>query len=405
MRLRTRRVAEVEIAALRVWLCGGERHSPLAGAACLAGRMLDEGSKARDWRTVATAAEDRGISVAAAGGYEVLGLALDGPVAELDRMIEWAAELALTPGFAPDRWSWQRQLAQAELAALEDEPGAITGWRFLDQLYGNHPRGRPLAGTTASLGQLEAEDSRQFHRQALANGVIIALAGAIDEDEASRRLGELFGSAARGQPGPLEEPVAPSTGERRRRVTLVGDQAHLFMGKRTVTRDHDDMPALELAAVVLGAGAGLAGRIPERVREREGLAYTASVDTVAGASRDEGRLVLYAATSAQRVDQAESSMREELERFVSLGATEGELEAARSFLAGQEIFRRETARQWAELLVEAEFTGLALDSPDWATGRWAGVSLADVKAAAERWLDPEDLVVTVGLPPESNGSE
>jgi zinc protease len=398
-------VSEVAVAALRVWLRGGERNAPKAGAACLAGRMLEEGSVERDWRQVATAAEDRGISISAAGGYEALGLALNGPAVEVERMIAWAAELALAPRFDAERWEWQRQLAAAELAALRDEPDALTGWSFLGQVYGNHPRGRPLAGSAAGLLDLSVEDSRHFHGRALANGLIISLAGAIDPEEAARRLAEAFADGERPSRAGLEEPEPPRGGPRRGSVSLPGDQAHLFLGKRTVTRHHEDLPALELAAVVLGAGAGLAGRIPERVREREGLAYTASVDTAAGASQDVGRFVLYAATSPERVERAELVMREELDRFLAEGASAAELAAARSYLEGHEIFRRESARQWADLLVEAELTGLAIDSPNWAAERWASVTVADLRAAAERWLDPSGLSVTVGLPAAANDGE
>jgi hypothetical protein len=45
-------------------------------------------------------------------------------------------------------------------------------------------------------------------------------------------------------------------------------QAHLYAGHLTVRRADEDFDALALAAVVLGAGSGLTGRIPERIRER-----------------------------------------------------------------------------------------------------------------------------------------
>lgn len=396
--VRTRRVAAVDVAALRVWIRGGERESPRPGCACLAGRMLDEGTRSRDWRRIAREAEDRGISIAAAGGYEVLALALDGPAAEVERMIDWAAELTLAPSFDPARWEWQRRLARAELQAMADEPEVLTGWGFLEQLYGDHPRGRPLLGAPSSLDRLSVEDSREFHGQALSRGVIAALAGAIDEEPAAMRIAAAFESAAEVAAAPAGEPGPSSPRERRRVVPLAGDQAHLFVGRTTVDRHHPELPALELAAVILGAGAGLAGRIPERVREREGLAYTIGVDTAAGASADLGRLVLYAATAPRQVERAERALREELARFVADGPEERELTEARAFLEGQEIFRRESARQWAQLLAEAELTGLPVDSPNWPAERWSAVSRAQLRAAAERWLDPDDLFVTVGLP-------
>ncbi len=228
--------------------------------------------------------------------------------------------------------------------------------------------------------------------------MIVAIAGAIDAEPATARLRDAFAADARGRREPLIDPALPAVGERRRIVGLPGDQAHVFLGRSTVARDHPDLPALELLSVVLGAGAGLAGRLPSRVRERDGLAYTTMVNTAAGASADPGRLVIYAATAPERVERLERAVREELDRLVARGVSAEELEAARSFLEGQEAFRRETARQWAGLMAEAEHTGLPVDSPTWAAARWARLTASDLGRVAERWLEPEGLSVTVGMP-------
>jgi zinc protease len=179
------------------------------------------------------------------------------------------------------------------------------------------------------------------------------------------------------------------------------EQAQLYLGQLTVERRHPDHDALALAAVVLGSGAGLSGRVPKRVREEEGLAYSASAQTVAGAGLDAGRLVLYCATSAATVERAEAAARQELERFVADGPEDEEVEDARAYLLGREPFRRETARQVADLLVRAEYLGLPMDRPAWRAECLRRVRRDDVAAAARRHLHPADLRVTVGLPSET----
>ena len=71
--------------------------------------------------------------------------------------------------------------------------------------------------------------------------------------------------------------------------------------------------------MILGSGAGLTGRIPARIREREGLAYTAYAQTVAGSGLDPGRLVAYVGTSPGTVEQAERGVIEEITRLVEDG--------------------------------------------------------------------------------------
>jgi len=150
--------------------------------------------------------------------------------------------------------------------------------------------------------------------------------------------------------------------------------------------------------VALGAGSGLSGRIPHRVRDREGLAYHASADAVAGAGLDPGRLVAYAGTSPATVERAERAIVEELRRVVDEGLEEREVEEARSYLLGREPFRRETARQWADLAAYGSILGLPIEDPAWTDERLRAPGREEIEAALGRHLDPDRLAVVVGLP-------
>src|SRR5262249_37179863 len=140
---------------------------------------------------------------------------------------------------------------------------------------------------------------------------------------------------------------------------------HLLMGHLTVARVDPDVPALELASVVLGSGAGLTGRIPTRIREREGLAYSAFASAVAGASLDPGRLLIHIGTSMETAARAEAAVREEIRRLLDGGLEAAEFEDARTYLLRREPFRRETPQQWADLLAQSTLYRLPYDDPEW----------------------------------------
>ena len=397
-RLRCRRVEGPPMAAVRVCLPGGSRAESLPGTALVTGRALVEGSRSRDWRRVFAEAEDRGVELDGLAGFEATGLAVDCLASELDRALAWAAELTLEPAFAADRVAWLAEQAAAELAALADQPAALTGLAFLEQLYAPNPRARPPQGDPGSLGRLRAEDCRRFHDEALARGPIVAVAGDLDEEAVARRVEGLFGGGtAMGRPA---SPRAPAgTGQRRRRV-CVGrvDQAHLLAGHLTVDRQHPDLPALELLSVVLGSGAGLSGRVPERVRELDGLAYVAGAEAAAGAGLERGRLEIYLSTAPARLARAERAVREELVKLVEDGPTDAEVGSARDYLLASEPFRFETARQWSGLMAQAELVGMPVDDMEWRRARWRGLGRRQVVAAARRHLSVDDLRWTLGLP-------
>jgi zinc protease len=396
--VRARRVEGAPVVAVRLWIRAGGRVETIPGQALLTGRMLSEGTRSRDWRRIADEAEDKGMVLSSFGTFECLGVAVDALARDWELALEWAAELMLTPSFPEDRCTWLAKQAAAELESLADQPEVKTTWGFLDQLYTPHPRCRPLHGSEESLLSLTPADCAGFHGRALGHGLLVSVAGVMDEDAVRRKLATLFSGLPMAAE-PLPEPPAPvGTAEPRRVETEAEDQAHLYVGQLTVPRRHPDFTALEVLAVILGSGAGLTGRIPNRIRESEGLAYNAHAQTVAGAGLDPGRLVAYVGTSPATVEKARTGVIEEITRLVEDGIEEAELEEARAYLLGREPFRRETARQWADLLTEAGHYGLPLDDPDLRQAELNALDKAEVEAAARRHVFPERLRVTVGLP-------
>jgi zinc protease len=398
--IRVRRVEGAPVVAIRLWLRAGGRQEPIPGQALVTGRMLTEGTRQRDWRRIAEEAEGKGMILQSSGNFESIGLSIDALAQDWELALEWAVDLLLTPAFPEDRCAWIAKQAAAELESMADQPEVKTAWGFMEQLYAPHPRSRPLHGSEESLLALTPADCAEFHHRALAHGVLASVAGAMDEDAVRERLLSLLG----GLPPDLEpypEPPAPAGAVRRGVVrTDAEDQAHLYAGHLTVPRRHPDYAALEVLAVILGSGAGLTGRIPARIREREGLAYTAYAQTVAGSSLDPGRLVAYVGTSPATIEQAERGVAEEIARLVADGILDTELEEARAYLLGREPFRRETARQWADLLIEAGEYGIPLDDPEQRKNELATLDRHAVEEAARRHIHPEELLVTIGLPGE-----
>ena len=430
MTVRVRRVPGPGIVAVRGFFPGGARVEAIPGQALVTGRALSEGTRRRDWRRIADEAEALGAAVASSASFEAHGVSVDARAAHWPEALEWTLELLAEPSFPDERCRWMARQAAAELESLADEPEVRTAWAFLEQLYAPHPRSRPLQGTAESLARLTALDCAACHGEALARGgATITIAGDLDEEEVLRRLEELLAEphfsalgtshaaprhSAPGSSVSATDAASPPTGaagrapevpeprglpERRREVALPpGDQAHLYLGGLTVPRAHPDRHALELLSVVLGAGAGLTGRLPERVREREGLAYSVQVQTLAGAGLDPGRLVVYVGTAPATLGQAERAVAEELRRVVEEGVTAEEVEGARSYLLGRDPFRRESARQWADLLGEAVLYGIPEDDPEWRRQAIEALDARQVTEAARRHIDPEALKVTVGVP-------
>jgi zinc protease len=367
--------------------------------------MLAEGTERRTWDRIASESEALGMDISAFGGPEVIGVAIDALAEDWRQAVDWAAELVLESSFPEDRCGWVARQTVAELASLAEQPEVLAGWAFQEQLYTPHPWSRPLQGSRESIESLSAQDCADFHRHSLARGCVVSVAGDIDPAEVEPVLEALFETEGRmdghleGEARDLNMPAVPLGGDPEQQVDLPeSDQAHLLLGKLTVPVTDPDRVALEVAAVVLGSGPGLAGRIPERVREAEGLAYATHVATASGAGLSPGRFVVYLGTAPANIERARNAVGEEVAKLLGDGISTTEFEEARMYLLGSAPFRRETARQVAVLQAQSSLYGLPFDRADWLEQQLTGLDLVTVEQAAARHLDPSAWVCTVGLP-------
>ncbi len=416
LRLAALRVPGSGVVAARAWLRGGARLQPQPGLSLLCGRMLVEGSTRRTWREIAEQAEARGVSLSGLATAEVHGVAVDALADDAGLALGWLAELVLEPGFDRARFELLRSQTLGELRSLADRPEVVTGWAFRDQLYHPHPLAAPSQGTPASLAGLSPEDCRRFHEESLARGGVIAVAGDIDEKAVLADLERLFegfrGGSSPGSPGApaiwpasaeggiraAELPAPPGRPERRIEVpTGSREQAHVYAGHFTVARRHPDLPELRALGILLGSD-GLAGLIPNRIREQEGLAYATHVDLLAGAGTDPGALSVYLGTHPDHVERGLELVRDSLAEVLEEPPDAAALEACKTGMFGREPFLRETAGLWAGQLVDALLFDLPSYQRRWRLERIERLSPDGVFQAARRHLAPERMLVTVGLP-------
>ena len=278
-----------------------------------------------------------------------------------------------------------------------DNPPAVATETLYELLHDKHRIRRWRIGRERGLRALTRDALLRFYRNFYHPGTtVLSIVGAVDADDAMREVERLYGGLPGGtptrSPGPTEE---GTSGFRYRE--LAGDigQTQLAMGWRTPGTLHIDTPALDLLAMVLGAGR--ASRLYRAVRERKLASAVSAYDYT---PTELGVFVVHAETPPATTLDAAIATWDQLRRAREEGVGDYELTRAKRLYESRWVRRLEDMEGQANYLAEWEALG------DWKLGDWyverllttTGEQLLDV---ANRYLLPEQAGVIVYRPNDS----
>jgi zinc protease len=275
-----------------------------------------------------------------------------------------------------------------------DNPPAVVTETLYELLHDKHRIRRWRIGREPGLRALTREALLGFYRNFYhPRNTVLSIVGAIDPDQAMNEVERLYGSLPAGEPTRSPGPTEEGTGGFRYRE-LAGDigQTQLAMGWRTPGTLHVDTPALDVLAMVLGAGR--ASRLYRAVRERKLASAVSAYDYT---PTDLGVFVVHAETPPATTQGAAVATWDQLRRAREEGLGDYELTRAKRLYESRWVRRLEDMEGQANYLAEWEALG------DWKLGDWyverllttTSEQLLDV---ANRYLSPEQAGIVVYRP-------
>jgi zinc protease len=238
-----------------------------------------------------------------------------------------------------------------------------------------------------------------YRRHVAACRAQLVLVGAIDRAAAERIVDRFMAALAPNgcEPLPVVAEVAPLSQAVERRIPFDAAQAQVLIGQPGHRRNDPDFFPLFIGNYILGGG-GFVSRLTTEVREKRGLSYSAYSYFAPGLHA--GAFQLGLTTRPDQADQAVSVAREVVRRFVADGPTEAELKAAKDYLVNGFALRFDSNRKLLDNVANIAWNGLPLDYLDTWTARVEAVTVADIRRAFSRVLQPERMVtVVVGAKP------
>jgi predicted Zn-dependent peptidase len=255
--------------------------------------MVFKGAGSRSARDIVEVIESEGGSINAATGYERTSFQVRALKGGLDLGMDVIADLVRRPTLDPADLTREKQVVAQEIAEAADAPDDYVFDLIQRAAWGDHPVGRPILGSDATVEAATVEALSDW-RAALyaADRLVVSATGAIDEAElmaaAERAFGDLPATPGASVPAPAAFVGGPEAEVRKL------EQAHLVFMLPACGSREDDYFALRIFAECLGGG--MSSRLFQEAREKRGLAY--NIDAYADTYADHGTLGIYAGCAA-----------------------------------------------------------------------------------------------------------
>jgi len=367
----------------------------LPGLAHFVSRTLDRGTAVMTADAIAQALDGRGVSLSVTINRHVLSVTCQCLAEDFEPMLTVVADMLGHAQYPEDQVAGRRTEIVTAIRQDEENPAAMANEGLLRLLYPGHPYGTRPRGAVADAQRVRRSDLLGFHRAHITPaGASLVIVGDVDPVAATAVAAKALETWPAGNPQPAVLPPVPRAAERRRLVIPMPGkpQADIAYGFATILRSDPTYYACWVMEVILGRYA-LGGRLGDRIRERDGMAYY--VFSALDANVVPGPLAIRAGVNAANVDRAVAAIDEELTRFASDGPTDQEVEDTLRYLIGSLPRTLETNAKIANFLQTAEFFGLGADYDRRMADLLRAVTRADVHEAARRWLDPSRAAVVI----------
>jgi zinc protease len=316
----------------------------------------------------------------------------------LEQAVALAARQLTAPAWPDNVWQRDRERTLAALKEAENRPATHAGRAFSRAVFGDHPYG--FEATADTLNAISVADMRNFYRRHVAAcRAQISLVGDIDRAGSDRIVSQLMAAVQSHGCEPLKDvgQVKPLDRAVEERMPFQAAQAQVLVGQPGVARDDPDFFPLFVGNYILGGG-GFVSRLTTEVREKRGLSY--SVYSYFSPGLHAGAFQIGLTTRPDQADQALGVVRNVVRDFVAEGPTDEELKAAKEYLVNSFALRIDSNRKLLDNVSNIAWNGLPLDYLDTWTEQVERVTVADIRRAFARVLQPERMVtVVVGAQP------
>jgi zinc protease len=370
-----------------------------AGLSAFAADVLLRGTENRSFEQIYEALESVGASISVSGATHTTGFGTKSLAEDLPLALGILADALRHPTFPSGEVEKLRGEILTDLEERAHDTRGMASLTFYELAYPQaHPYSRSIDGYTETVSGIGRDDLAAFYAGGYGpQGMVVAVVGAVETADALAQIEAAFGDWQGSAYERTPLPEAPRIAEVRERfVPIPGKtQSDIMLGYPGPARTSPDFLEAVVCNSILGIF-GLMGRLGEKVREEQGLAYYSYSRVDGGAGPGPWRVI--AGVNPANVEQAVVSIRAEVRRICEELVDAEELADNKAFITGSLPLRLETNEGVARTILDMERYDLGLDYLQRYDALINAITAAQVQAVAQRWLDPDAYALAIAGP-------
>lgn len=340
IRVITECMPAVRSVSVGCWVDCGSRHEGegQSGLSHLVEHMLFKGTARRTTRDIAMAMDMIGGVLNAFTGRDTTCYFAKLQSEHTGQALDLLADMLLHSQCQAEEFERERKVVLQEIGLIEDSPDDYIHDLLTASFWQGHPLGRPVIGTSGSIGALTVDDVLRFYRQHYGGQrLLIAAAGQVDHTSFVAEVERYFSSMPTGTPRAPWSAPTPHAGLFFHDRDL--DKGHLCLALPGLPATHPDRFTLQVLNQILGGS--MSSRLFQHLREERGLCY--SIYSYLSSHIDAGSLAIYAGSNMTDMHVILAIVQEQLENLYQTPVEPLELRAAREQIKGALLLSLESS--------------------------------------------------------------
>lgn len=388
------------VLSAQLWVGTGSQHeSALAGSGIshLLEHMVFKGTDRFTGEALSQEVQAAGGQWNAYTTFDRTVYYIDGPAKSLDLFLSALIEMVFRPTFPEKEFEKEKEVIRREIAMGLDDPDSVSSQLLFRTCFQHDSRRHPVIGHRDLFDAISYEEMRRYHAARYRpHHCFLVLSGGFDPTEARTIITR---ELAKGLRPPAEFPVVHPAeprqmGPRRASRPFAIPTTHLNLAWQIPGLTHDDAPALDLLAVVLGGGR--ASPLYRVIREEKSLAH--SIGAYAWMPTEgPGLFSAYAEVETENAAAVEQEILKQIETLAHTDLTRAIARAGRQ-VASQQFKTLTTASGRATDLASNWHHTRDLNHTASFLESLSKVTEGDLRRALQTYLIPEALTVTSLVP-------